>query len=500
MAQAISNKVSPTSLLGSLSNKKSSFASLSPTGYRPLQSLPSQNQTGPVVMPKGSVSGPNLQGAVSNLNTLNKANPVVSANRAAAPVQNPVAPQADQIEAIRQGLLKVQSQLPNVQAPTVNSSAPAPELTPEEKDKKLFGTGIQGSLIQQALAKQKEASEFNQKVGQAEQDVMSKPQSLNIGIGQASNIAATQGLKAQALTSQAGQLLGAAGQVSPVNQFGQLTNPLTGEPVSGGAYGNNPQLQTAVSQAVELVQNGASPNDPQVQALLSTFGLPGASLFNQALNAVNSGTYNPTQAAASAQTNASLGANTQTQAYNLNLGLQQLKAIQPLAVDFMQKSGINPNNVPVWNENIQSYLAKIGNPADAQKLNAIMTDIQSAGQAIIANKAPGTPTSVVEQQAANDPRNLNWSQLQDVLNTWDTLGQTTLGVLQNQAAATGNTGYSGNKATPPTSITPSTPTPGSISGANAKGFAGGFLNLVGGFENAVKNYGGELLGWIARGI
>jgi len=337
------------------------------------------------------------------------------------------------------------------------------------------------------------AAVLNQSIAAQQQAVAQGAQQALQGVG--------YGLNAQGQIQSA--LGTAAGLTQPQMQFGQLTNPQTGLPVSGGAYGSNPQLMTAVSQALQLVQAGADPNDPQVQALISTFGLPGQSLFTQGLQQISGGTYNPTALSTSAQNTAALGANAQIQAYNLNLGLQQLKTLQPVIQTFLSTAGINSTDSPLYNQPINSYLAKLGNPAAVAQYQYMINDLQKFASQMLAAGAGGTPTGV---QAATDlmnPALLSVGQIQYALNTLDALGTDQVAILQQQARATGNTGYAGNPASTVSNVDVSPV--GTALGAGITSPVGQFsaglgLSAASWAKGVLSDLGGEILGFITRGL
>lgn len=253
----------------------------------------------------------------------------------------------------------------------------------------------------------------------------------------------------------AGMINSAIGATAPVMQFGQITNPQTGLPVSVGSYEGNYQLQNAVSQAVQLVRNGASPNDPNVQALIAPFQLPGQSLFNQAMQQVSSGTYNPTALGTQVSTNMNLGSQYQQQSTEMDTALKQIDAITPLAVNFMNKSGLNSSDSPLYNKPINDYVAKLGNTAAGVQGAAIINDIKKYASQVLAAGAGGIPTDVSNAMAAVDPGTLNAAQLQTYLATLKYLGQNQLSVLQSQKnSAYGNAGGYGGTSTGITNTVP----------------------------------------------
>lgn len=321
---------------------------------------------------------------------------------------------------------------------------------------------------------------------------------LNTKFG--SELTAAQGGLTNALTAQ-GQKIGATtsalGATQPVNQFGQLTNPQTGTPVSGGSYTSNPQLQTAVQQAVQLVQNGADVNSPQVQSLLTTFGLPGQSAFTQAMQQVSNGTYNPTAQSTTAQTNASQGATYQQQATQLSTTIQQLDGITPAVTNFLSGSGLNTSGTPIGNKNINQYIAQLKNPADAATLNAMMGDVKTYTAQILGNSGLN-PTEVSSVVNSFDPSLLNSEQLSAFLANLRNLGEIRLQPLQNTSSSSygSSSAFSGSAANPSSSSQYATDNYGALITNNpqAEAAGGAVMNILG----SASSLGSEALGFFTK--
>lgn len=285
----------------------------------------------------------------------------------------------------------------------------------------------------------------------------------------------------------------AAGYAQPQSGVSFFGNPLTGGLVGGAQNGGqtgvtgNALIDGSVSKAIQAYQAGTPINDAMG---LVQGGAVGQQAFLAQIGQLNGGsTPNVSAQNASANQNITQGVQTQGQAYNLSTSLKQLDAIKPLVLNFLQNSPLNQTDSPLYNQPINKYVATLGNTAAAQQFTAYMTDIAQQGQNIIANKGAGTPTSAVEQQAANDPSLLTPQQLQSVLSTWDTLGQTSLGVLQGQSQTSlgGNGGYSGGPANPqPTPVAQPNTSPGSgVTNPLAAGAAGIALDTEGLFTAAL---------------
>lgn len=312
---------------------------------------------------------------------------------------------------------------------------------------------------------------------------------------------AYQGAVTNSITSQ-GQQIGAAEQAGslsqPVGQFGLLTNPQTGQPLNTGVF------QSAIQQAQQLVNNNVPVNDPSVQALLSPFGFVGPLAFNQAMQSSQNsqgGTWNPAAQSAATSQNITQGVGSQQQAYNLNLGLQQLKTIQPVIQNFLQTSGINPTDLPVMNTQIGTYIANLKNPAATVQYQYMINDLQKFASQMLQAGAGGTPTGT---QAATDlmnPQNLSMNQIQYALNTLDALGSNQVGVLQQQSQASlgGQQGqYAGNPATVSSSVPIAPNNAGSPQNESPLSEAGKgtLLGAASWGLNQAQNLGGELLSFI----
>lgn len=284
------------------------------------------------------------------------------------------------------------------------------------------------------------------------------PIPLEFQTGRAGAMAQVEAAKEKALQEQlqsemqgmglsGGMLQNLIGATQPQMQFGQLTNPQTGMPVSGGSYGSNPQLQSAVQQAAQLVRNGANPNDPQVQSLLSTFGMPGQQAFTQAMQQMSGGTYNPTAQSAIAQQNISQGQQYQGQAVQLATTLQQFDTIAPQVTKFLSDTGINNSTSPWVNKTIKDYISKNLSADNAQTIGAMFADLKTYTAQILGNSGLN-PTEVSDTVNSFDPSLLSPAQLQNFITNIRNLGQTRLAPLQQTATASygGQSGYMGTPA------------------------------------------------------
>jgi len=262
----------------------------------------------------------------------------------------------------------------------------------------------------------------------------------------AANQAASQEYAGQGLQQSA--LGSAAGYSAPVSQFGQLTNPMTGEVISPA--GGNPQLNTAVSQAIQLVQNGATPEDAMAQSGISNFGLPGQQAFTQAMQQVSNGTYNPTAASAIGQQNVTQGRTYQAIAQELSNAIQTMQPIGQKLTTFIQTTGQNPATAPLVNEQIGKVNAQLY-PAQAATLNAAINDIRSYAIQILGSQSGANPTDVTQGVNSFDFSKFTAKDLASFLGDLENLGMTRLS--QAQSAMQAGYGTNNGGAAPAAGIT-----------------------------------------------
>lgn len=280
---------------------------------------------------------------------------------------------------------------------------------------------------------------------------------LSTQLGQANT---QQGLQQSGLTS-------AAGLTQPVGQFGVLTNPQTGQPING-------------LSATQAAQQGG-----YIQGLQS-----GAQA----------------QGAVSGTTNAANAAQTGTQAFGVNLALQQMSSLKPLISNFLSQTGINPSDAQIYNAPISTYLSKIEASGQITQWNTLMSELNRYSSQLIGTGAL-TPTGVTQATQLQDPSNLSLSQIDGVLQTLSDAGNNQLYNLQQQTnqAVPGNSINTGTSVNPVTSTKPapvaSPGTPGGGKATPAQEFARGTILNIGHWAlGAVQNLAGEALGWIAKGI
>ena len=296
--------------------------------------------------------------------------------------------------------------------------------------------------------------------------------------------------------TQAGLLQNLTGATAPQMQFGQLTNVVgqgAGEPVSGGMYGSNHQLQAAVKLASQLVQNGTDIRDPQIQKMISTFDMPGQVEFMRQLNQASNGGFNPTAQSTAAQNQAQQGAQYGTQAVALDTALKSITAIKPIITNFLAASGINPNGSQKLDAPINTY---IGEFKQAQvPYQAMLSELQNFSSAILNSGSALTPSSISEATALQNPGTLSVNQLTTYLQDLEGLGKAKQSVIQGQANNLGYGGYTGTQTTAPQSVpnmpNSTVPVVGNIQNPLAQWLTGATLgvgNWGGGIVNRVPNF------------
>lgn len=276
----------------------------------------------------------------------------------------------------------------------------------------------------------------------------------------------------------------AAGYAAPVTQFGQLTNPVTGQVIGAGATGNNPMLDSAVQNTLKLIQNGATQEDAIRTSGLGNFGAAGQTALASSL--LGNGSYNPTTQSATASQNASQAVSAQNQAFNLDTGLKNLDNISTTATNFLTSSGIlNPTQNPNYNAAIGTYIANVKNPADALTYQSILADLNSFKSQVLSSSNQETPTALTSLVSSTDPSKLSAPQLVTYLSNLSTLGKQQLSVLQSQVKnSSGSNPYAGAPTSVNTNLQTSPNSNNSISGDQVKQVIGGSaINLVGGVED-----------------
>lgn len=321
---------------------------------------------------------------------------------------------------------------------------------------------------------------------------------LSSGVGNIFGSAASTGY-ANALQQQQLALGGAENVLSasqPASQFGQLTDPLTGRVIGASATGNNPALDSAIQNTLQLIQNG-TPQDQAISASgLSNFGAAGTTALTNAQLGTNSG-YNPSAQSTAANTNLANAATTQQQAYTLDTNLKSFDNVGSIATNFLTSNSLlNPTDNPNYNEAIGKYVSTIQNPAAASQYALIVGDVKNLQSSILASYGAQTPTGVTAQVLQTDPSTLSAPQLNSWLSSLKQLGDSQLSVLQNQTntAYKAPTAYSGTptKADTQTATTPNANGAKITPGLVGKAAIGTGLGLVGGIEDVL----GKAISWI----
>lgn len=298
-------------------------------------------------------------------------------------------------------------------------------------------------------------------------------------LGAAYNAATAQ--QGQANTQQGlqqGAVTTALNATMPQMQFGMLTNPQTGE-IVGGQGSNAQQLMgSSLQKAQQMFANGSSFEDAIAQSGLAQFGNLGSSLLSSAIMSGGGGGYNPTAYNTQVGANMQNLSNTQIEAYKVGQNLQQVKALESVMLDYLQKSGVNPSEAQVYNGPINNYLSKIGNPGAAANWALQMGDLKNYTSQLMASGYGGTPTGAESAMINQDPSKLSYKDLKAYLETLSRLGSNRLNVLQRGVGDLGGTsaGFSGNQAQQYNSV----PVPAASTGALGTGINSPTLQALAG--------------------
>jgi hypothetical protein len=227
---------------------------------------------------------------------------------------------------------------------------------------------------------------------------------------------------AQQGTQQTG-LIGAANALQPQTQYGALTSPVTGQPISSsGVVSSASSLpaaaqsalavlptngQNAVMLEAQKVQNN-SETLAQAQTNLSAYGQTGVTAlsailgsgFNTNTNAGASAAQQSnvsTAGTASAATNAGIY---QTQLTSAAGTLQQAQAIQSSGaqlINTMTSLGINPTDPNIANKTINQLSSQFSSPAYAT-FNANIANLQAKVSSLLsAGEIPTTASGAAQQ-------------------------------------------------------------------------------------------------------
>lgn len=213
---------------------------------------------------------------------------------------------------------------------------------------------------------------------------------------QAYNTAGNIGNTAQS-TAQSG-LGTAAGLAQPIQMSysNQLVNPTTGQPTAGGA---NSALQSAVTNAIKQIANGAGYTNAVNSSSLSSFGPAGITALQQALGPSFNVNMSDAQAQAIAQT-ASTGYSGSQQSYvDANTAFQTAQQQSKNVQAILSGSGINSTNSTDWNTAINSLSTRLGS-ANQVKYITGLNELKQAYTTLLSSVGASTPTVNGEQATA----------------------------------------------------------------------------------------------------
>lgn len=164
-------------------------------------------------------------------------------------------------------------------------------------------------------------------------------------------------------------LLGAAGFAQPqqVPYSNQYINPITGQPIGGGA-GANGSLQDAVSRAVSMINSGTSYND--AAATLSGYGQGGLNALNQALPQG----FDITQSNAKAQAGAASTLQTGTIGGELQKSAETVKQHMSTLKDAYSQLGAQ-FGIPLLNAGVNAIATQFGSGA-LQSYNIALQNVR----------------------------------------------------------------------------------------------------------------------------
>lgn len=227
----------------------------------------------------------------------------------------------------------------------------------------------------------------------------------SIRLGALNNAGGLANTGASNATSQQGtQQLGqgaVVGALTPQSQYGALTNPVTGEAISGGTSGSVlPQsAQTLVNTLAQQVQNGQMTQN-QALSELTAYGPAGVSALTQALGPNFSTNNSNNSAATTAQ-----GQQLQTAASSAN------QALSTLATAYGALNGAQTTGIPGFNgisNSIESFLGSSALAAYKQ----VLVDARGQLEGVLTATGATTPTDAATMADSYLPDNMTPSQLQ----------------------------------------------------------------------------------------
>jgi len=248
----------------------------------------------------------------------------------------------------------------------------------------------------------------------------------------------------QNATTSAGMLGTGITATMPQMQFGQLTNPQSGQVIGAGASGNNPALDAAVERAVLIAKSGGG--DSAALSTLSGFGQAGVNAYVAAMQ--KEGGYNPTVLNAQASAGANLStAGTMGNAQSIQGITQQINDIQsvlPAAqanidrlINIGKQGGQINTQLPILNELMQAVSKNL---YSSNAMAAFKTQLEQ----VVAQYSQLTGQTLIPDQ-------VTMGQLESIKNTLNQTVNSNLTALTQKRNQLMNSGASGGSVNPYTS-------------------------------------------------
>lgn len=278
---------------------------------------------------------------------------------------------------------------------------------PATIDPSLYGSGLFGSLLQNAVTAQQTSQEFDQNLQQGENNVTKQAIPLEDVQGQQAAMQRDYGIQQTALSQQAQNAIQAAQLAEPVSQYGALTSPATGQAISGGASGGTlpASAQSFITSLATQVQNGQMTRD-QATSQLSAYGPAGLSAFNSALGP----NFNTVQSNANAASTATNLSNTSSQAQATQQSVSYAnQVLDDLTTAYNAQGSLQKTGIPLVNAgaNLLSQLSGFGISAtqgysstQGEALAAISQALASGG--ITPSSAGQIASSLIPPNATPD--------------------------------------------------------------------------------------------------
>jgi hypothetical protein len=225
--------------------------------------------------------------------------------------------------------------------------------------------------------------------------------------------------------------------------------------------------------------------------------MPGQALFDQAMEQQTGGSYNPATMSTQVATNNANLTKAQTESVDTGKALQQIDAITPVLTNFLSNSGMNPYQAQLFNGPVSDYVSKIAGSGTAAQWSAQMSDLKNYTSQLISSGYGGTPSGAEASTLSQDPSKLSYKDLTSYLQTLKDLGGNRKAVLDSTIQQLGgSSGYTGNQTQQVNSTTPSS----TVSNPAGSLVGGVGLDLGSWAMNTASNLGGEIAGFIARGL